>query len=598
MTAIAAILRHAAPADGLAVTRMLDAAPHRGGRREVRVVGSCALGIVRLNGEATSTMGGYGAFAAAVAGTPDNVAELVTTLTAAGAAPASCRAGDVVAAAFHSYGTDAPSHFRGPVAGIVTDGNSLWGFRDHLGFRPLFYRSDAHAMYVATEAKQVVAGAGLPREPDMEVVQRIFFGQTPTDLPSALRGVERVPQASVLVGGDARPPACRRYWHPERLLETLRLNPDEVAERFDALFARAVARSLTGDDVVSLSGGVDSPAVAAFAAPLYREASGRPLAALSAVFPNHPAVDELPYIEQVVESLGLQLHTYSLTARPLDDVERWCALADGPVPVLSVPQVDEDCRLARELGFRNILTGEFAEFVCADARNLSAHLLSRGRWIALVRMLRADRRHGRSWRSLARETAIPLLPDGLLRLRAGATAGRRGFWMPEWVDPRQVNADSDESGRVPVEWKTWAVRQLAGLDGAALTLEADEICSAINGVTTRRPFADIDFWEFFLGLPAETKFPDRRPKTLLRRLLRGRVPDAILDRRDKTVFDDHAMSQIDYPTLQRLLVDPQHRLPGVDYSSLATHIERQDFEWFDWLWAKDLARVHAFLLQW
>lgn len=598
MTAVAAVLRRDAPADARAVDRMLHAAPHRGGHRDVRTIGSCALGIVGCNGEPTATLGRHGPLTAAVAGTPDNVAELVTALTAAGAAPQSGRAGDVVAAAFHLYGADAPARFRGPVAGIVTDGRSLWGFRDHLGFRPLFYRADAHGTYVATEAKQVVAGAGLPREPDMEVVQRIFFGQTPADLPSALRGVERVPQASVVVAADTRPVACRRYWHPERLLETLRLSPNEVAERFDDLFARAVSRSLTGDDVVSLSGGVDSPAVAAFASPLHREASGRPLAALSAVFPNHPAVDELPYIEQVVEALGLELHTYSLAARPLDDVERWCALADGPIPVLSVPQVDEDCRLARDLGFRNILTGEFAEFVCADAGNLSAHLLRHGRWRALLRLLRAERQRGRSWRGLARETAIPLLPDGLLRLRARTTAGRREFWMPEWVDPRHVNADSDATGRLPAEWKTWAVRQLAGLDGAALTLEADDLCSAISGVTTRRPFADIDFWEFFLALPADIKFPDRRPKTLLRRLLRGRVPDAVLDRRDKTVFDDHAMAQIDYPTLRRLLVQPSHRLPGVDYVRLATRIERQDFRWFDWLWAKDLARVHAFLLPW
>ncbi len=57
-----------------------------------------------------------------------------------------------------------------------------------------------------------------------------------------------------------------RYWHPERMLETARLTPDEIQERFDELMIQAATRMVAGDDVVLLSGGVDSPAVAAYAA--------------------------------------------------------------------------------------------------------------------------------------------------------------------------------------------------------------------------------------------------------------------------------------------------------------------------------------------
>ena len=40
--------------------------------------------------------------------------------------------------------------------------------------------------------------------------------------------------------------------------------------------------------------------------------------------------------------------------------------------------------------------------------------------------------------------------------------------------------------------------------------------------------------------------PDTRRKTLVKRCLRGRVPDAILDRRDKTVFGEHLLTHADY----------------------------------------------------
>ena len=114
----------------------------------------------------------------------------------------------------------------------------------------------------------------------------------------------------------------------------------------------------------------------------------------------------------------------------------------------------------------------------------------------------------------------------------------------------------------------------------------------------RRPFADVDLWEFFLSLPAEIKYPDLRSKTLIRQLLRGRVPDEILDRRKKTYFDDHVMSQVDYGVLRQHLTKPEYPIVGVNYNLLAERLERQDLNLIEWIWVNDLVRIHAFLSQW
>jgi hypothetical protein len=39
-------------------------------------------------------------------------------------------------------------------------------------------------------------------------------------------------------------------------------------------------------------------------------------------------------------------------------------------------------------------------------------------------------------------------------------------------------------------------------------------------------------------------------------------------------------------------------MPGVDYGMLAEHLERADMNVFEYIWAKDLAAVHAFLDLW
>jgi hypothetical protein len=170
--------------------------------------------------------------------------------------------------------------------------------------------------------------------------------------------------------------------------------------------------------------------------------------------------------------------------------------------------------------------------------------------------------------------------------------------IPNWLDERKVNEVPFRSDLLPSSRERWRQVQLVGTEGATITIEADEICAAIAGVTIRRPMADIDLWEFFLSLPAEIKHPDLRFKILAHGKLRGILPDEILDRRGKTVFDDHIMTHLDYDTLKRLLVRPRHRIPGVDYKLLAQRIQRGDLNRFDWFWARDLAWIHAFLNAW
>jgi hypothetical protein len=117
-------------------------------------------------------------------------------------------------------------------------------------------------------------------------------------------------------------------------------------------------------------------------------------------------------------------------------------------------------------------------------------------------------------------------------------------------------------------------------------------------VDSRRPFADVDLWEFVLSLPAEVKFPNRQTKPLLRQTVRGLLPDELIDRKDKTFFDEFHLAKADYPALRRLLVDPRHRLNGIDYDLLRTRVEREEMRIYELQWARNVAKVHAFLNQW
>jgi asparagine synthase (glutamine-hydrolysing) len=598
MGSFAALFTRSGRPDPSVVRRMLAASPHRGTEVRLHVCGRAVLGVSNQPEWVDSTIASSGEFAAAVSGRLLNVGELTKALARAGVHVTSTNCADIMLALFRAFGPKAANRLRGDVAAVVTDGRCLWCVRDHLGIRPFFYRDQPNAFFAATEAKQVLAGAGLDREPNLEVLERILYGGMPEDMPSAYRGVNRLPKTTRLAVLPTGIGAPEVYWDPASLLETARITPEEVEQRFTELFDQAVSRGLTGADVVSLSGGVDSPAVAAFAAPHYKSMTGQPLPALSIVFPDLPKVDERSYIETVTQYLGMTLHTHSLKARAVDDLEHWCTLFDGPIPTLNAPQLLEFYTEAKRLGFTNVLTGELAEPVVDLTNHLPGHLLVHGRWSALAKLLRTQRHQGTSVKAMAMQLATPLVPGrvALWYLSTRSADFRRRF--PDWLHESKFSQVPYRRDLKAPGHRRWLAFQTLPFRGCPITMEAGDMCTALAGVTVSRPFIDIDLWEFFLSLPAEIKHPDQKSKTLLRHLLRGRVPDRILDRRDKTVFNEHALSQIDYPLLRRYLVNPRYRMPGVNYPVLASRLDRQDFTIVDLRWANDLVRIHAFMNQW
>lgn len=594
---IAILGRVAAPDESLA-RRALAALPFPAPDISVRRLGNCLLGIATRPDFVDASLSGEGPMVAALSGRIDNAADLHRELTTAGRFPASTADADVMVAALLAFGTGVVNRFRGAFAAYVSDGTTLWAFRDHVGFHAMFYRDDPSAFVAASEARMVVVASGITEEPDLMVVERLFYGGTPSATPAALKGVSRLAQGTLLTAGPEPGVTRVRYWRPRELLETARFSESDARDRFLELLEQGVKRSLRGDDVVFLSGGLDSPAVAAYAAPEHLRRTGRPIGALAAVFPDLPAVDERPYIELVAGRFGMALHTYRGSARALDDVEDWSRRLGTPVPTLSIPEVWEAYSRARELGYRNVLTGEFAELTYGKWPHLLAHLLIHGRLSALARTIRSEHARGGSRRALLSDALSALVPGWLVNRVLVAQGKIQQHMVPEWIDRKRYSLHIPRPDFMLPARERWRSLQLWGTEGSTVTMEADATCAAIAGVTIRRPLADVDLWEFFLSLRAEVKYPVLEWKALARRALRGVIPDEILDRKKKTLFDDHVMQQVDYATLVRLLVRPRHRIAGVDYERLAERLEKRDLGFHEWLRARELARVHAFLNAW
>jgi asparagine synthase (glutamine-hydrolysing) len=577
------------------VLRGASAAQHRGTETATAELGRVSVAITNGEGPSSASIDADDGMVAAVAGRLDEADELVKDLRDAGLSADVANHASIVRALFRRDGEAAIARLRGVFEGVVSDGRTVWVFRDQFGFRPMFFRDSPDAFVAATEAKQVAAASGIAPEPDLDVLDRILFGDFTDETPSALRGIARL-RKSTLLRADDRGVRARTYWDPSPLVETADPTEDELRDRFDALMTQAVRRTLTGADVVSLSGGLDSPTVAAFAAPEHMRLSGQPLAALSAVYPDQPEVDESVWIEDVAAFLGMPLHTYRRSADPLAGLQEWTRLFDGPVPTLVINDAKEHYDTARGFGYRTMLTGELAEFLVDQRRFLPSHLLRTGRWGALRGTYRIQRRQGVSSIAFARQLTQTFTPRAVEAARIRVRGPARAVGLPPWVDSGRVT-EAEVAMLVPAR-ERWSWSQLAGLGGPGLTMEADEVCQEVSGVMSRRPWADVELFEFFVSLPPEVKYMGGRRKDLIRKLMRGRVPDSIVDRPSKTLFNASIMARVRYDELRRWLLDPPVRVRGIDYAMLADRLEHGDMDLVEYQWAKDLACVHAFLALW
>ena len=218
-------------------------------------------------------------------------------------------------------------------------------FRDHLGFGPVFYRRDARGVYVASEAKQIVAGAGIAEEPDLDVCEEIYFRTYDENTPSALRGVERLPKASVLLADGSGSPGSGAIGIRPSGSNPGATGPEEIKERFDHLMEPGGRQNphRTGRRVAEW--GIDSPAVAAYGASRHLEIEGRRLGGVSAVYPDFPAVDESEYTRSgsgPTRDAPAPLPAACPTprsARRMDPARRWTRAHDLASPVRGALQV-------------------------------------------------------------------------------------------------------------------------------------------------------------------------------------------------------------------------------------------------------------------
>jgi asparagine synthase (glutamine-hydrolysing) len=505
----------------------------------------------------------------------------------------------LLAAGWRRWGRELPPRMRGDFALVIWDEDRGEGLlaRDQLGVRSMFLHDAYGPLCFASEVRHLLAA--LPRRPSPDPVS-VAHWITKSNRPGSATlyaGIRRLNPGSALVL-DRSGAHEVRYWAP-RYVEPVKASASQLITQVRDSLDRAIALRVSTDELtgVLMSGGLDSSSVAAVAA---TQAPGRVLAQ-SAVFPDHPGVDESDLIGELREVLQLagmtaEVRPGGMLASALASIEDW------EMPLISwgdfwaVPLL----RAAADAGVGVVLGGDGGDELFGTRTYLLADRLRAGhplQTLALIRELpgAGDRPARRDIASIFARIAVGgALPYRAHELLRRASSRRDA---PPWL--LEPVADGLRHDDDPLGWKRadgprwWAETAhvlTRGVEELGL-FEHQRRRAATAGLQARHPLFDLDLVELCLSIAPQASFDRYRSRPLLRAAMAGLLPDSVRMRPEKALFDSlliDSMAGPDGAIVRELLCDPNAEIRAyVDQAAMERSLfgaAERDFSWMWQLW--------------
>ena len=472
---------------------------------------------------------------------------------------------EVVLRAYLEWGEDCFERIQGMFAVGLWDSRSrkLVLARDRLGKKPLYYALTGSRVIFGSELKALLAHGAVARDIDAEAVAQYLACEYVPAPRSIFKGVRKLPAAHLAVL-DASGFRMRRYWElpaPSAAngadganganggASVRRATPsiEDASKELLSLLDAAVARRLVADVPVGvfLSGGVDSTAIAALAT-----RHKKPLRTFSIGF-TEASFDETPWSLLASQRLGTEHAFEKLSGTAcVDLLPEAVAALDEPFADPSFLPTMLLSRFTRK-SVKVALAGDGGDELFAGYDPFLAH-----RPASLLSRL------PRGLFSLL-SGAAGLLPSSsanmsfdfrvkqFLRGLDAAPSLRHQTWIgsfapaelsrilrtpvPTEVIYREVIEEAERGARLGVSRGSVdeALRFYLGRYLADDILVKADRASMAASLEVRAPFLDTHLVEYAARLPWQYKLSPRRTKVILKRALRGIVPDEILKRAKK-----------------------------------------------------------------
>jgi len=494
---------------------------------------------------------------------------------------------EVLLAAWAQWREGAILRLTGMFAFAVFDriAETLILVRDAFGIKPLFYAPTADGLLFASEMSALLT---LRDEGPQLNAQRAYdyliHQVQDSGFDTFVQDVHHVPPAH-WVKVDLRHPTqlrAERWWMPS-IAETSQLSFSQAAEQLRELFLDSVRLHLRSDVPlgVSLSGGLDSSAIACCMRYLEPDMDLHTFSYVAA----DTALSEERWINQVNSYVGGVAHKVRVSPADIEaDIHDLIRVQGEPFCSTSMYAQYRVFGAARDAGVKVVLEGQGGDELLAGYHGYQGQrmrsLWERREWLAMQRFARQWRQWpGREQLSPWRALIGQLLPGSLYQFAERIVKLRP---MPDWMDLKAVKrlgvqTRSHRFGCIPSarERRVMEVLLRSMSEGGLSSLLRYGDRNAMRfSIENRVPFLTLALAEFALSLPEHYLIAENgETKSIFRAAMRGIVPDALLDRRDKVGFETPMGSLVAGLAAEALKSCAPCELGMVDDARFREHLE-------------------------
>jgi asparagine synthase (glutamine-hydrolysing) len=450
---------------------------------------------------------------------------------------------------YEEHGRDCVDYLRGMFAFAIWDQRKqeLFIARDRLGVKPLYYvHTDDGSLYFGSEIKTLLEANALKPELNYSVLPDYLANHAPSGETTLFQGVKRLLPGHTLLWRDGQV-NIHRYWDVSFVkANDDRYSDNDYIEQWTELFRTSVRLRLMADVPLGmfLSGGIDSSAIAAMMSGMVNE----PIKTFSVAFREREA-NELEYARIVADKYKTDHH--EVVVSPADffsALPRLIWHEDEPLAHPSSVALFFVSQLAAQQ-VKVVLTGEGSDELLAGYgryRKTIFNLTLGARYenLTTVNIRKAIQSgiEGMTGSSKLKQklsrTFLALPPDiesiYFDNFAVFPRAMQGQLLTPEARD-RVGHGDPYIEVRALLE-RTDATSLLDRLLYAdiktylhELLMKQDQMSMATS-LESRVPFLDHKLVEFTSSLPERLKLRGWTTKYILRKSMKGILPDAILSR--------------------------------------------------------------------
>jgi len=458
---------------------------------------------------------------------------------------------EVILHAFEQWGIDCLQRFRGMFAIALWDANSreLWLVRDRIGIKPLYYSVHHGRLSFASEIKALLQDPDQARAlNETSFFHYLSFLVAPA--PETLfDGIMKVPAATWMRVREDGDILEKRYWDVwDHINPQVGVSEEAIAERILEELRIAVKLRKVSDVPVGvfLSGGIDSSTNAA----LFSEGEGGPVKTFTIGYQGEyqSCKNETTYARKMADLLGAEHHELLLTQDDLIDfLPRMVQLQDEPIADPVCVPLYYVSKLARDNGVIVCQVGEGAdELFCGYPLWKTMLTIQRLDDLPVPRVcknlglniLRAAGKEHKFYYDLLRRGAegLPIIWGGA---EAFTEAHKRRILAPRlrkrfaafssWEALKPIRARFEQNAweKSPLNWMTYLDLNLRLPE--LLLMRVDKMSMGVS-LEGRVPFLDHKFVELAMSIPQAVKLRNGTLKHILKKSVRGLIPDEIIDR--------------------------------------------------------------------